>query len=66
MPSCSRYAEIATDKDVWQTFRVQELVYRNPTALIDVKAEHSSQRRPLNSGGQSVQALSILSLPTIT
>src|SRR3954471_124836 len=43
--------EIATDEDVRQSFRVQELVYRNPTAFIDVKAEHSSQRRPLNSSG---------------
>src|SRR5260370_41976694 len=38
--------EIATDEDVRQSFRVQELVYRNPTTLIYVKAERSSQRRP--------------------
>src|SRR6516225_9035348 len=50
-PILLQIREIATDEDVRQSFRVQELVYRNPTALIDVKAEHSSQRRPLNSSG---------------
>src|SRR5947207_8908714 len=45
-PILLQIREIATDEDVRQSLRVQELIYRNPTALIDVKAEHSSQRRP--------------------
>ena len=43
--------EIATDKDVRQSFWIQELVHRDPTTLIDVKAQHPPQRRPLNSSG---------------